>query len=100
MPFKPNDNNINRAGRPKGSFSYSVKLRNQITEYCEENISYFLEEIKSMKNGHAKAQAFLTLLNFALPKLTESNSTLDISNLSDEDIEKLFAKLTDIPNEH
>jgi hypothetical protein len=73
MPFKKEDKNINREGRPKGN-SYSVKLREQITEYCEENMTYFLQEIKSMKNGHAKVQAFISILNYALPKLTEANS--------------------------
>lgn len=93
MPFQLNDKNINRGGRPKGSFSYSVKLRNQITDFCEENLEYFLNEIKSMKNGHAKSQAFLALLNFALPKLTENNSQIDLNNLTDNDIEKLFNKV-------
>jgi hypothetical protein len=88
MPFKKGDNNINRAGRPKGS--YSLKLRESITNFCEENIIYFLDEIKHMKTGHAKSQAFLTLLNYALPKLTENNSTFDFSSLSDSDIDNLL----------
>ncbi len=89
MPFNKGDKNINREGRPKGS-SYSLKLREQITEYCEENLTYFLQEIKSMKNGHAKAQAFISILNYALPKLTESNSTFDLDQLSKEDLDKLI----------
>ena len=88
MPFKKGDNNINRAGRPKGS--YSLKLRESITNFCEENILYFLDEIKQMKTGHAKSQAFLTLLNYALPKLTENNSTFDFNSLSDSDIDNLL----------
>ncbi len=91
MPFKKGDRNINREGRPKGT-SYSLKLREQITDYCQDNLDYFLEEIKGMKTGHAKSQAFLALLNFALPKLTESNSSIDIDKLSTEEIDKLFNK--------
>jgi len=92
MPFKQGDKNINREGRPKGA-SYSVKLREQITEYCEDNLLYFMEEIKGMKAGHAKSQAFLALLNFALPKLTENNSVIDIDKLSPEEIDSLFKKI-------
>jgi hypothetical protein len=99
MPFKKDDSNINRGGRPKGSFSYSAKLRSEITNYCEENVAYFLSEIKAMKTGHAKAQAFLTLLNFALPKLTESNSSIDIESLPDSEIEKMFNKLIQVEDE-
>ena len=97
MPFTKNDTKINRAGRPKGSTSYSAKLRQQITDYCEENLEYFLNEIKSMKTGHAKAQAFLSLLNYALPKLTESNSVIDIENLTETDVDKLFNRLVNEP---
>lgn len=92
MPFKKGDKNINRAGRPAGT-AYSAKLRQQITNYCEENLEYFLNEIKSLKPGHAKSQAFLSLLNYALPKLTESNSIINIDDLSSEDIDNLFNKL-------
>ena len=89
MPFNKGDKNINREGRPKGN-SYSLKLSEQITEYCEENLTYFLQEIKSMKNGHAKAQAFISILNYALPKLTESNSIIDINKLSHDDLNRLL----------
>ncbi|MBK9285844.1 MAG: hypothetical protein IPM51_16230 [Sphingobacteriaceae bacterium] len=91
MPFKKGDNNINREGRPKGT-SYAIKLREQITEYCEANLLYFLEEMKSMKAGHAKSQAFLALLNFALPKLTESNSYIDIDKLSNQELDSLLER--------
>jgi hypothetical protein len=88
MPFSKGDKNINRTGRPKGG--YSMKLRESITNFCEANIVYFLDEIKRMKTGHAKSQAFLTLLNYALPKLTENNSTIDFSNLLESDIDNLL----------
>lgn len=94
MSFKKNDSRINRSGRPKGSTSYSGKLREFITDYCEENIEYFLYEIKAMRTGHAKAQAFLSLLNYALPKLNQNTSVLDIENLSEVEIDKLFTRLT------
>jgi len=93
MAFKKGESG-NKNGRPKGT-SYSYILRQQITDYCEENLLYFLEEIKSMRTGHAKSQAFLTLLNFALPKITETNSTIDIDSLSPQQIESLFKKLSD-----
>lgn len=92
MPFKKEDKNINRNGRPKGT-SYSIKLRQQITDYCEDNLAYFLNEIKSMKTGHAKSQAFLALLNFALPKLNESNSQIDLNKLSNDELDFLIEKL-------
>lgn len=93
MPFSKGDKNINRAGRPKGG--YSMKLRESISNFCEENIIYFLDEIKRMKTGYAKSQAFLTLLNYALPKLTENNSIIDFSSLSESDIDNLLNRYID-----
>lgn len=93
MPFKKGESG-NKSGRPKGT-SYSYLLRQQITDYCEENLLYYLDEIKSMRTGHAKSQAFLTLLNFALPKITETNSIIDIDSLTSEQVENLFKKISD-----
>jgi len=92
MPFKPNDSNINRKGRPKGSGNYSVKLREDISKFCEENLMLFLNDIKAMKPGYSKAQSFLTLLNYALPKLTETNSMPDMESLTDNQLDALLNK--------
>ena len=40
MAFKKGESG-NKNGRPKGT-SYSYILRQQITDYCEENLIYFL----------------------------------------------------------
>ena len=81
----------NPNGRPKTA--YSSKLRSTLIEWCEDNILDFLKEIKEMK-GNQKAQAFIALLNFALPKLTEANSKIDLQNLSNDEIDKLLHRLT------
>lgn len=94
MPFvKGQSGNIK--GRPKNSFGYSYKLREVVTNFCEENALDFLNEIKKMRTGHAKAQAFISLLNFCLPKLTEANSHIDINSIPDNQINSLIQKLID-----
>lgn len=92
MPFTPNDANINRKGRPKGTNSFSVKIREDITNFCDENLMLFLNDIKAMKPGYAKAQSFLTLLNYVIPKLTESNSMPDMESLTDNQLDTLLNK--------
>jgi hypothetical protein len=95
MPFKKNDTNINRSGRPKQSFSYSYKLRQLITQFCEDNATDFLNDIKKMRTGYAKAQAFTTLLQFCLPKMTESNSSIDLNSIPQNQLNDLIKKLID-----
>ena len=95
MPFKKGDERINRGGRPKQSFSYSYKLRQLITEFCEDNATDFLSDIKKMRTGYAKAQAFTTLLQFCLPKMTESNSSIDLNSIPQNQLNDLIKKLID-----
>ena len=95
MPFKKGDERINRSGRPKQSFSYSYKLRQLITQFCEDNATDFLNDIKKMRTGYAKAQAFTTLLQFCLPKMTESNSSIDLNSIPQNQLNDLIKKLID-----
>jgi hypothetical protein len=81
----------NPNGRPKTV--YSSKLRSTVIGWCEDNALDFLKEIKEMK-GNQKAQAFIALLNFAMPKLTEQNSTINLETLNDQDLDKLLERLT------
>lgn len=92
MPFtKGQSGNIK--GRPKNTFTYSYKLRQIVNEFCENNATEFLNDIKKMKPGHAKAQAFISLLNFCLPKITEQNSIIDLQSIPDHQINYLIKKL-------
>jgi len=93
MPFKKDDPNINRTGRPKASAS--IMLRQHITEYCEENLQVFLIELKNHKAGKVKFDAFIQLLRFCIPVLSEQNSVFNIDALTDEQINSLLKKLTD-----
>lgn len=92
MPFKKGESG-NIKGRPKNSFGYSYKLRQIVTEFCEDNAMDFLKEIKHMRTGHAKATAFISLLNFCLPKITENNSVIDLQTIPDEQINDLIKRL-------
>ena len=94
MPFEKGISG-NPKGRPKNTFGYSYKLRHIITNFCEDNAEHFLNEIKRMRTGYAKAQAFTTLLQFCLPKMTESNSTIDVNSIPMNQIDELIKKLID-----
>lgn len=90
MPFKKGEEwNGNKYGRPVNAHSHEI--REQITHFCKENLLYFLEEMKAMRKGHAKAQAFLTLLLFVLAKKSELK--IDINKLTTEELNLILEKI-------
>lgn len=88
MPFKKNDPNINRDGRPRGASTQEASiLRNDLINFLRELFEHVKKDYLSDKvntNGRARAKLFSELLCYALPKLqnTEFRGVVDL--LSDE----------------
>lgn len=98
MPFKPGQSG-NPAGRQKGAKDKRAPaLREAIKEKCAE---YFLngafeKDITELK-PRERVRELRQLLDYVLPRLQRTESVLDVSKLSDEDIDKLLSRALEMP---
>lgn len=94
MPFKPGKSG-NPGGRPKGIGNKSTeKLREAVKKLLEDNINNIVDDLKEL-DPKQRLDTWVKLLEFALPKLqrVESTNTIDLSNLSDSDVDELIEKV-------
>ena len=73
MPFLPNDENINRNGRKKGSLNKTtVNLRDTLETIQNENLSFILAHLSNL-TLRERLQLNRDLLPFIVPKYTTIN---------------------------
>lgn len=97
MKWQPGQPSPNPFGRPKGT-TYSFKLKMIITNHLEENLSQYLDEVKALRPSMTKVNAILGLLQFSLPKLSQSDSTIDINSLTNAEAASLLDKIRNSEN--
>ena len=88
MPFKKGKPKT--GGRRKGTpNAVSLTLREQVQNLLEgrlEQISIDLEALEAKD----RVNAWIKLLDFAVPKLQRTETIIDLANLTPEDIDRLF----------
>ena len=91
--FKKGDKNINRRGRPlKATNRISRPLKLSIAEFLEQRFSEMAgiwDELKAKE----RAQLFIDLLPFVIPKQSTADVKMNLSQLSDDDIDIIINKL-------
>ena len=87
MPFKKEDKNINRLGRPVGSKNKLYATRRFINNLLEKNRDRLEVELDSL-HGEKYVQLYMKLLEYILAK--RSNQVIDISKLSSKEVEDII----------
>ncbi|RTL60727.1 MAG: hypothetical protein EKK37_00805 [Sphingobacteriales bacterium] len=93
MPFKKNDERINRQGRPAGS-------KNKVNEELREALSNFLSgEFESIKKDFKKLRPkdklkfFTDVLPYVVPRLQNTSLDIDFERLPDDQLDELLERI-------
>ena len=82
MPFKPNDSNINKSGRPKGSLNNSTKIKQQIQSMLADLIHNELSTDKLLNtldkaSPTAKLKFYSDIMPFVIAKIDKDESQIE-----------------------
>ena len=83
MPFKPNDTNINKQGRPKGSLNNSTKIKQQIHSMLTDLIHNELSTDKLLNtldkaSPSAKLKFYSDIMPFVIAKVEKETDRQEL----------------------
>lgn len=88
MPFKPGDENINRAGRPRGRQNKATdELRSMVYKFLELNFTEVEAEFRRL-DGKDKLNFIDKMLRHVLPPPQD-----ELLRLSEKDLDRLIERL-------
>ena len=81
-------------GRPKGSTTKNAEvLRERISYLLDENYEQILDDLDELK-PRERVQAWIQLLEYALPKLARTEMTVDVTKMTDEEIDRMINRIS------
>lgn len=83
----------NPGGRKKGSKNKATKtLRERVSQLLDNNFEQVVEDMKSL-DAKQRVDTWVKLLEYVMPKLQRSEQVIDVSKMSDEDIDRMLEKI-------
>lgn len=80
----------NPKGRGKGNRNkVSIQAREMVNNLLQQSFPLVVADLENMK-PFERARVFCQLLDFVVPKLTRTDTSLDISKMTDQEIERLI----------
>ena len=90
MPFQKGKPKT--GGRQPGTpNAVNRNLRQRVTELLDRNFDAVLNDLENLEPKD-RVNAWLRLLEFAMPKMQRTENVIDLSNLSDAEVEELFER--------
>jgi len=99
MAFKKGESG-NPRGRTKGTPNAITKdLRERVRDLLENQFDKIAANVEALEPKD-QISAWLKMAEFVLPKLTRTETTIDLSKLTDEQVDALFARALEKANEY
>lgn len=93
MPYKPGQSG-NPKGRPKGSkHRATFELRERVKQLLDDQFDQVVDDLTNL-DPKERVNAWLRLLEYALPKLQRTETTIDFSSLTDQQVDALIDQIT------
>lgn len=89
MPFEKGKSGNPNGRKPGTPNRVTGDLRQRIQQLLDDQFNQLQEDFKTL-DPKERINAFIRLLEYTTPKLQRSETTIDLSNLSDAEVEMLF----------
>ena len=96
----PKGKTNNPNGRPKGSQNRTTKeIKELLNNFISDNLDDLQAEYNNL-DAKEKLQFFERVLKYVLPQQRDINQTIDVSNLSEAEMDQLIERALQKDNSH
>lgn len=89
MPFEKGKSGNPNGRKPGTPNRVTGNFRQRIQQLLDDQFNQLQEDFKTL-DPKERVNTFIRLLEYTTPKLQRTEATVDLSKLSDEDVEMLF----------